>query len=81
MGSGSFTRASEIGVPLQIKDDLWINPDDILVGDREGVVVVPPSLMEQVIQLCEERAAIDEKTFDALRNGEEMGSTLARLRK
>ncbi|KAM0190721.1 hypothetical protein ACHAPI_009247 [Fusarium lateritium] len=49
LGSGSFTRASEIDVPLQYNNDLWINPGDILVGDRNGVVVVPPKLMESVM--------------------------------
>lgn len=68
-------------MPLQFNKDLWINPGDILVGDRNGVVVVPPSLMENVINLCQERFEIDEKTFTALRDGEEMGTTLARLRK
>lgn len=81
LGSNTFTRASEIGVPLQFKDDLWVNPDDVLVGDMDGVVVVPPSLIDQVVELCQKRAEIDEKTFEALRNGEEMGTTLARLRK
>jgi regulator of RNase E activity RraA len=81
LGSGSFTRASEIDVPLQFKNDLWINPGDIMVGDRNGVVVVPPLMMQNVINLCQKRFEIDEKTFAALRDGEEMGATLARLRK
>ncbi|KAI8711084.1 hypothetical protein NCS52_01483800 [Fusarium sp. LHS14.1] len=81
LGSNTFTRASEIDVPLQFKDDLWINPGDILVGDREGVVVIPPKLMESVIGLCQERFDIDQKTFAALRDGDEMGPTIARLRK
>lgn len=81
LGSNTFTRASEVNIPLQFKDDLWINPGDILVGDMDGVVVVPPALMDKVISLCEERAEIDEKTFAALRAGGEMGETLARLRK
>lgn len=81
LGSNTFTRASEIDVPLQFKGDLWINPGDVLVGDRDGVVVVPPTLMEQVVDLCKERAEVDEKTFEALWKGEEMGATIARLRK
>ena len=80
LGSNTFTRASEVNVPLQFKDDLWINPDDVLVADRDGVVVVPPSLMQQVIDFCSNRAEMDAKTFEALNNGEEMGPTLARLR-
>jgi regulator of RNase E activity RraA len=68
-------------VPLQFHGDLWIHPNDILVGDQNGVVVVPPSLVEQVVALCQERFEIDEKTFAALRAGEPMGATIKRLRK
>lgn len=81
LGSNTFTRASEINVPLQFEGDLWIHPGDILGGDIDGVVVVPPSLVDQVVALCQERAEIDEKTFAALRAGEEMGPTIKRLRK
>ena len=81
LGSNGFTRASEINVPLQFKGDLWIYPEDILVGDENGVVVVPPTLMGQVVELCQERFEIDEKTMEALRAGEAMGPTIKRLRK
>lgn len=53
----------------------------MMVGDENGVVVVPPSLMEAVVELCQERYEIDEKTFSALRAGEPMGPTIKRLRK
>ncbi|KAL3456166.1 RraA-like protein [Aspergillus heterothallicus] len=81
LGSAGFTRASEIDVPLQFRGDLWIHPGDILVGDEDGVVVVPPSLVEQVVELCRERWDIDQKTFEALHAGEEMGAAIRRLRK
>ncbi|EXJ71981.1 uncharacterized protein A1O5_04483 [Cladophialophora psammophila CBS 110553] len=81
LGSNTFTRASEVNIPLQFCGDLWIHPGDILAGDCDGVVVVPPSLIDQVVALCQERAEIDEKTFAALRAGEEMGPTIKRLRK
>lgn len=81
MGSNGFTRASEIDVPLQFKGDLWVYPKDILVGDENGVVVVPPSLLEQAVELCKERFEIDEKTMTALRAGDAMGPTIQRLRK
>ncbi|OAA60304.1 Ribonuclease E inhibitor RraA/Dimethylmenaquinone methyltransferase [Niveomyces insectorum RCEF 264] len=81
LGSNTFTRAAEFNVPLQFHDDLWIHPGDILVGDDDGVVVVPPSLVDEVVQLCHERKEIDAKTMQALENGEEMGPTIARLRK
>lgn len=68
-------------MPLQFKGDLWVYPDDILLGDENGVVVVPPTLVEQVVELCQERFEIDEKTMEALRAGEPMGPTIQRLRK
>ena len=81
LGSNTFTKSSEINVPLQFDGDLWINPGDILVGDADGTVVVPPSLMDQVLTLCQERAEIDQQTFRALRAGDAMGPTIKRLRK
>jgi regulator of RNase E activity RraA len=59
---------------------LWIHPGDILVGDQDGVAVVPPSLIEQVAQICAQRKEIDAKLMQALEDGEEMGSAIKRLR-
>ncbi|KAF4499240.1 ribonuclease e inhibitor rraa dimethylmenaquinone methyltransferase [Fusarium agapanthi] len=80
LGSNTFTRASEINVPIRDGGDLWINPGDILVGDADGVVCVPPSLIEQVVALCQERAEIDEKMFAELRNGAAMGDLVRTIR-
>lgn len=51
------------------------------MADVDGVVVIPPSVAEECLKLCEERFAIDEKTKEALDQGAEMGPTIARLRK
>ncbi|TDZ47424.1 4-hydroxy-4-methyl-2-oxoglutarate aldolase [Colletotrichum trifolii] len=76
LGSNSFTRASRVNVPLQFKGDLWINPSDILIGDADGVVVTPPSLVERVVILCQERAEADDKMFAELRKGASMGDLI-----
>ncbi|CVK85398.1 hypothetical protein FPRO06_07485 [Fusarium proliferatum] len=81
LGSNTSTRASEINVPIQVGRDMWVNPGDILVGDADGVVSVPPSLIEQVVALCQERAEIDEKMFAELRNGAVMGDLIRTIRK
>lgn len=60
---------------------LTINPGDLIVADIDGVVVIPHNKVDECLELCEERAKIDELTVQALENGEEMGATLARLRK
>ncbi|KAH6655511.1 ribonuclease E inhibitor RraA/Dimethylmenaquinone methyltransferase [Truncatella angustata] len=79
--SNSFTRASRVNVPLQLKNDLWINPGDLVIGHEDGVVVTSPPLIEQVVALCQKRAEIGEKTFAGLRNGEAMGPLIKSLRK
>ncbi|KAK5094626.1 hypothetical protein LTS08_008482 [Lithohypha guttulata] len=88
LGSNSFTRASEINVPVQYRieevedaGDVVIRPGDIIMGDADGVVAIPVEVVRDCVKLCQERADIDEKTMEALRNGEEMGPTLKRLRK
>ncbi|KAJ4004022.1 hypothetical protein NW752_010896 [Fusarium irregulare] len=81
LGSSTFTRGSEVNIPLQFKDDLWIHPGDVLVGDADGVVVVPPSLMEKAVALCQERAEVDDKMFAELREGAAMGELIRTIRK
>ncbi|RSL83213.1 hypothetical protein CEP52_013869 [Fusarium oligoseptatum] len=81
LGSNTFTRASLVNVPLQFKDELWVNPGDIIVGDADGVVVVPPTLAERVAELCQARAEVDEKMFTELRKGTAMGELIKTIRK
>lgn len=68
-------------MPLQFQGDLWVHPGDIIIADVDGVVVTPPSLVDQVVALCQERAEIDAKMFEGLHKGEEMGELIRTLRK
>ncbi|OBT73692.1 hypothetical protein VF21_06216 [Pseudogymnoascus sp. 05NY08] len=86
LGSASFTRSSTLNEPVQFtsavqKEPLTINPGDLILADADGVVVIPPTLVEQCLKLCEERWDIDEKTRKFLENGDEMGPTINKLRK
>ena len=86
MGSNTFTRASGLNVAVQFTSEtqqraVTINPGDLILADLDGVVVVPVECAEKCLKICEERFEIDEKTMDALKAGEPMGATLARLRK
>ena len=49
-----------------------IHPGDWLVGDDSGICVVPAELLEQVLELAEEREEIDKDSFDQLRAGKTM---------
>ncbi|KAF1984791.1 RraA-like protein [Aulographum hederae CBS 113979] len=80
LGQNTFTRPSELNVPVQFKDDLWINPNDILVGDEDGVVVCPPSLVDQVVEICCKRKDVDDRMMRALEEGWNMGEAMKKFR-
>jgi regulator of RNase E activity RraA len=60
---------------------LWINPGDIIVADQDGVVVVPPSLVDLVAQLCLERKEMDGNIMEAIEQGEVMGDCMKKFKR
>jgi len=86
LGSNTFTRSSELNVPVEydiveVNEKVTINPGDYILGDCDGVVAIPPSTVEECLRLCQERYDIDKKTRECLENGDEMGPTIKNLRK
>ncbi|KAH0362593.1 RraA-like protein, partial [Aureobasidium melanogenum] len=86
LGSNTFTKSAALNVPVQFtsptqQTPLTINPGDLILADLDGVVVIPPQHAEKCVEVCEDRFRIDEQTLSALRAGEPMGPTIARLRK
>ncbi|KAL4876972.1 ribonuclease E inhibitor RraA/Dimethylmenaquinone methyltransferase [Aspergillus karnatakaensis] len=86
LGSNTFTRSSELNVPVTYSnaeggESVVVRPGDYIVGDADGVVSVPIEKIEGCVELCQERWEIDEKTRECLENGEEMGPTIKKLRK
>jgi 4-hydroxy-4-methyl-2-oxoglutarate aldolase len=59
-GDGSLNEPIIIG-------DVLINPGDIIVGDRDGVVVVPFAKIEEIIEKAIAREAKEERTRAELR--------------
>lgn len=93
LGSAGFTRSSELNVPVEYeieelsvgegpqKATVGVNPGDIILGDADGVVAIPPEKAEECLKLCEERFEIDAETKRCLDNGDPMGPTIKKLRK
>ncbi len=65
---------------MQFKDELWVHPDDVIVGDEDGVVCVPRRLVGRVVKLCVERKAQDERVLEAVMGGMGMEESLRRFR-
>jgi len=59
---------SEIQVPIAC-GDVAVFPSDIIVGDAEGVVVVPVKLAEQVVQAALEMEEKEEFIIEKIRAG------------
>ena len=49
--------------------DVLINPGDVIVGDRDGVVVVPQHRIEEAIEKAAAREAKEENVRTQLREG------------
>lgn len=86
LGSNTFTRSSELNVPVSYKikeldqAEVQVRPGDIIMGDADGVVAIPPELAEECAKLCESRWNIDEATRQCIEDGHDIGPTIKRLR-
>lgn len=95
LGQGTFSRPSELNVPLTITPirDPWnenpsgvpfppteIHPGDILLADIDGVVCVPQDLIERVVRRCETSREIDEKCMEDIKAGNPIKETFKKWR-
>jgi 4-hydroxy-4-methyl-2-oxoglutarate aldolase len=58
-----------VNVPLVCAGAI-VRPGDVVVGDADGVVVVPGQAAADVARLGTDRVAKEQKTRERLRNGE-----------
>lgn len=49
--------------------NILINPGDIIVGDRDGVVIIPQEKIEETIEKAIAREVKEEKVREQLRQG------------
>jgi regulator of RNase E activity RraA len=83
LGSNTFTRSSELNVPVTYSssdggETAVIQPGDYIVGDVDGVVALPTDKVEECVDLPQRRYKVDEETRACLENGEEAGPTIKR---
>lgn len=60
--------ADRLGEPVTI-GDVTIHTGDFLIGDRDGVVIIPQAMAESVISETEGVAATESQVRDAIRAG------------
>ncbi|KAG8728064.1 hypothetical protein FRC12_022041 [Ceratobasidium sp. 428] len=94
LGQSPFTRPSELNVPITIlpRPDfetcyentfaaVEIYPGDLIVADIDGVVCVPPELLENVVDSCRYSKAVDEKCMIDIQSGRGIQETFQHWRK
>jgi regulator of RNase E activity RraA len=89
LGSNTFTRCAELDVPLSYRieelsdkdEGVLVRPGDLIMGDADGVVVIPPEHAEECVEIVAKRWKIDEETRKCLEKGDLIGPTIKRLRK
>lgn len=57
-----------------------VNPHDLVLADMDGVVIIPPSMAEEVIQLAQKGREVDEKCMQDLKDGKGIKETFAKWR-
>lgn len=68
IASHGYTQIVELGPPVRV-GNVWINPGDLLHGDRNGVVVIPPHLAAATADGCPELMAAESVVLDYLKAG------------
>jgi regulator of RNase E activity RraA len=57
-----------VGVPIEC-GDVTVNPGDLLVGDHDGVVVIPSAVAREVVALAEEKVSGENLVRQKLEDG------------
>lgn len=80
---GPVSRPSEVQVPIKYSSphqEAWIYPGDYIVADLDGVVVLPASLVDQVLDVIPKIVGADEKCAEAINGGMSVQEAFKRFR-
>lgn len=77
--SHGYTQIVELGSPVRV-GGVWINPGDLLHGDRNGVTLIPRDLAASVAAACPEFMAAESVVLDYLKAGRVTSSGYAAVR-
>ena len=78
-GSGGYTLPSSVGDPINC-GGVAVRQGDIILGDVNGVVVIPKERIKEIIAKMDELAEVEEKITSELEKGATIGETFAKYR-
>ncbi|KAK7216230.1 hypothetical protein V2G26_004233 [Clonostachys chloroleuca] len=80
---GAVCFPSQVSVPIQLQSSIQeatINPNDYIIADKDGVVVLPADLAEQVLEIIPKVVSADEKCAEAIKGGMSVEEAFATFR-
>lgn len=66
--SHGYCQIADVNVPVRV-GGVWVNPGDLLHGDRNGVAVIPAAIVELVAEGCAGLADAEAVVLDYLKAG------------
>lgn len=73
-------KAEEVNVPIAI-GNITIQPDDYVMADRDGIILIPGNAVDDVLQRAEAAMATESELRMAIRAGEDPQSAYLKYRK
>jgi len=77
--SSGRMEPTELNVPIWC-GGTFVRPGDFILGDLDGVVVIPREIAKEVISKCEKKSESEDQVRDALRRGEPFADVAAKFR-
>lgn len=75
--STSVGRTEVVGVNVPITcGGVLVSPGDIIVGDSDGIVVIPLDNLAKIIKIAEKMDAVEKKEAEELRKGHSLIKTI-----
>lgn len=74
--AGGAEYVGELQVPVQCGGTV-VHPGDWLVGDEDGVVVIPAARLDQTLQRAQEIVAAEVKIAEGIRQGQDFAKILS----
>jgi regulator of RNase E activity RraA len=78
--SHGYCQIVELEIPVRV-GGVWINPGDLLHGDRNGVAVIPHHLAEATAFGCSQLAEAENIVLDAVKKPNPSAASFAAARK
>lgn len=66
--SSSRSKVIDFGCPVEV-GGVVVNPGDIIFGDFDGIVVIPPDRLESVVTAAHKKVTSENASRDMLREG------------